>query len=169
MILSMGTKKGLPRQDAYLHPSFLFLLVVCTCCLQLLSTHSLLNPTKSVLFCFLFFCLPVLSYSLTCHLRTSWLQHNLIHLITHSFSLSPILGPMTLPQKFSNIFLAVEPFFQMGSCLKLQAINHSFYIVRLKITQCKSSKFVLFFSKLFWLFIAFPKNFLISMKFLPQN
>lgn len=55
MIVSMGTKKGLPRQDAYLHPSFLFLLVVCTCCLQLLSTHSLLNPTKSVLF---FFFLP---------------------------------------------------------------------------------------------------------------
>lgn len=130
--------------------------------------HSL-TPQNLFLFCFLFFCLPVLSYSLTCHLRTSWLQHNLIHLITHSFSLSPILGPMTLPQKFSNIFLAVEPFFQMGSCLKLQAINHSFYIVRLKITQCKSSKFVLFFSKLFWLFIAFPKNFLISMKFLPQN
>lgn len=152
----MGTKKGLPRQDAYLHPSFLFLLVVCTCCLQLLSTHSLLNPTKSVLF--FFFSLPVLSCSLKCHLRTSWSQHNLIHLITPSFSLSPPLGPMTLQQEFSNIFLAVEPFFQMGSCLELQVISSSF-IVRLKIMQCKSSKFVLFFQGCFGYSLHFHKIF----------
>lgn len=44
----MGTRKGLAaHHDTYLHPSFLFLLVICISCLHLLTTHLFLNPSKS--------------------------------------------------------------------------------------------------------------------------
>lgn len=166
----MGTRRGCPTRIILCIPPFssywssvlavcIFLPLTHLLITHLLLTHSLthssipyslLHPTKAGFSPYQYY--PVAS-DVTKDLLIA-AQFHTPHLLQ---SLPSPGSHDTAARVFKHAFSS-RTLLQMGSCLELQGINRSF-IVRIKIMQCKSLKFILLFQGSFGYLLHFQKVF----------